>query len=195
MIVLKTKCILLKNSFGKKMQLEIVFEKENGIPFPPSSPFGLFGPIPPRPLFSPFLGRGPTGHPSHPLPPLNLSLSPTHGAYLSAPSSPNRLLPLSRFSKTASRPSRSPRSPLLSPAPRIQVESDRARAALPLPHFFSPRLRSTRASAENHRRSAAVILRAPAGQTEPSLPIFFALVSSPPLPHSPRPFPERFGAS
>jgi len=63
MIVRKTKCLLLKNLFEEKeMLLENVFEKENGNSFPPL--LLAFQPSStPRPLFLPFLGRGPAGFP------------------------------------------------------------------------------------------------------------------------------------
>lgn len=138
MIVRKTKCLLLKNLFEEKeMQLENVFEKENGNSFPPPS-LGLSAQLHSTPSLSPLPGPRPSW-----LPPfLSLSHPLTGHARLSASSSSNRPLPPSLpVLETVSPPALtiSHSSP---PAPRLQVESVCAPEHSPSPFPSSPRLRS-----------------------------------------------------
>jgi hypothetical protein len=129
---------------------------------------------------------------------LSSLLSLTRGARLSASplSSRNRLLP-SLSLQSNCRPHAAPPAPTLPfPLPPCLAFWTRpSQSRCSHSSFRSSPPQFPCASAESRRRSAAAIHRAPTGQTEPPLTQFFALVSSPPLPLSPGPIPEHFGAS
>ena len=166
MIVLETKCQFYQK-INWKMCRKICLKKKMAKPFPLSLPFGLSAQIPPRSL------PPPRPRPSRPPPPPSLSLADKRGPLVSSfPSKPPPPSPDSAEPQAASRESPAPTFSLLSPAPRIEVESARAEPPFSS-HFFSPRPLSTHASSEKHRKSAAANHRALAGQTKlPPTPFF-----------------------
>ena len=128
--------------------MKIWFEKENGKTL--SLPLSSFRSAQPKSPAPPFSLPGP--RPSQPVSPLPLSHPLTGWARLSA-SSPSTT-PASTLSLDFAQP-QAPRSPTIStrcPAPRTEVESARAQAALPFPISFP--LASAPCAQSNHRQSS-----------------------------------------
>ena len=146
------------------MQLENVFEKENGIFFPPPFPLGLLGPIP----RASFLSSWAEAQPATPSLSLPLSYLLTGGATLSAPSSPTA--PPCSLSVTSRPIPPAPTTSSFPPAPRFLSRSARAPILFPFPLPSPQPSSSARSNRSEGRRRDAAILRAKFVRAKPFSP-------------------------